>query len=68
MIAYAIKIKEDCYWLGGFYGKNNYGDLVHSKIFVTERQAITNCASVNDLYGYDAKVVKVEIKEVEDEA
>lgn len=63
MKAYVIKIKEGCYWLGGFCGINNYDDITHAKIYHLPSQAEKQCKLVNETYGYKAKVVPVTISE-----
>ena len=63
MKAFVIKIKENCYWLGGFYGKNNYDDIAHAKVYVNKTQAEKQCKLVNESYGHNAKVVEITIAE-----
>ena len=63
MIAFVIKVKENCYWLGGFYGKNNYDDIAHAKVYVNKTQAEKQCKLVNETYGHNAKVVEITITE-----
>ena len=63
MKAFAIKVKEDCYWLGGFYGKNNYDDIAHAKVYVNKTQAEKQCKLVNEGYGHSAEVVEITIAE-----
>lgn len=63
MKAYVIKVKDDSYWLGGFYGADNYGDIAHAKIYTSETQAEKQCKLVNESYGHNANVRVVNITE-----
>ena len=65
MKAFVIKVKENCYWLGGFYGKNNYDDIAHAKVYHLPSQAEKQCKLFNEAYGYNAKVVPITITEVD---
>lgn len=61
--AFVIKVKENCYWLGGFYGKNNYDDIARAKVYVNKTQAEKQCKLINESYGHNAKVVEITIAE-----
>ena len=63
MKAFVIKVKENCYWLGGFYGKNNYDDIAHAKVYINKTQAEKQCKLVNESYGHIAKVIEITIAE-----
>lgn len=63
MKAFVIKVKENCYWLGGFYGKDNYDDIAHAKVYVNKTQAEKQCKLVNKIYGHNAKVVEITMAE-----
>lgn len=63
MKAFVIKVKENCYWLGGFYGKNNYDDITRAKLYVNKTQAEKQCKLVNESYGHSAEIIEVTIAE-----
>ena len=63
MKTYVIKVKDNSYWLGGFYGADNYGDIAHAKIYVNKTQANKQCNLVNESYGHNAKVVEITMVE-----
>ena len=63
MKAFVIKVKKNYYWLGGFYGKNNYDDITRAKVYVNKTQANKQCSLVNESYGHNAKVVEITIAE-----
>lgn len=61
--AFVIKVKENCYWLGGFYGENNYDDIAHAKVYHLRTQAEKQCKLINEFYNYNAQVVESTIVE-----
>lgn len=64
MKAFVIKLKENCYWLGGFYGKSNYDDIAHAKVYHLKSQAEKQCKLINETYNYNAQVVEITMEEV----
>lgn len=50
------------YWLGGFYGKNNFGSLTQGQIYQTKQNAIRAKDKIKKLYGIYVCVVEVRLE------
>lgn len=65
MRAYVIKRSDGKYWLGGFYGSDNVGEITQAKIYQNKTNADRSVLTIKKLYGISVKVVQIEIKEIE---
>lgn len=57
--AYVIRNNGYLYWLGGFYGKDNFGYLTRAKIYQTEKEAMRIKNKIEGLYNIYVTVVKI---------
>lgn len=58
---YMIRNNSYQYWLGGFYGKDNFGNLTQGKIYQTKQNAISTKDKIKKLYGIYVCVVEVRL-------
>ena len=58
---YMVRNNAYQYWIGGFYGKDNFGSLTQGKIYRTKEHAISVKNKIKKLYDIYVCVVEVRV-------